>query len=67
MKNATKLCLGSGEKRLEDAVNVDLVSSTNPDIVHDLNERPWPLPSDSFNECYANDVIEHLVDIVGTM
>jgi SAM-dependent methyltransferase len=62
-----KLCLGSGEKKMADAVNVDLVASTCPDICHNLNVRPWPLPDDQFDECYANDVIEHLDDIVGTM
>src|SRR5207237_10160930 len=30
-------------------------------------ERPWPLPADHFREVLANDVIEHLDDIVGSM
>jgi SAM-dependent methyltransferase len=62
-----KLCLGSGRKQQDGAVNVDIVASTNPDIVHDLNRTPWPLPSDQFDECHAYDVIEHLNDIVATM
>ena len=62
-----KLCLGSGQKKHSDAVNIDIVSSTGPDIVHDLNHTPWPLPSNQFDECHAYDVIEHLNDIVKTM
>jgi SAM-dependent methyltransferase len=61
------LCLGSGNKKREGAVNVDLVASTDPDICHDLNELPWPLPSNQFDECHAYDVVEHLEDIVKTM
>jgi SAM-dependent methyltransferase len=62
-----KLVLGSGHKKQADAVNVDLVASTGPDIVHDLNQTPWPLPDDQFDECHAYDVIEHLDNIVTTM
>ena len=62
-----KLCLGSGRKRQPDAVNVDIVSSTTPDIVHDLNRTPWPLPDNQFDECSAYDVIEHLDNTVTTM
>ncbi len=31
------LHLGSGLKRIEGALNVDLVAATNPDVVHDLD------------------------------
>jgi len=51
--NCRKLCLGSGRKKQEDAVNVDIVPSTKPDIVHDLNDAPWPLPDNQFDECHA--------------
>jgi hypothetical protein len=62
-----KLCLGSGRKQTPDAVNVDVVASTDPDLCHDLNCMPWPLPDDWFEECQAYDVIEHLNDIVAVM
>jgi SAM-dependent methyltransferase len=61
------LNLGSGEKKREDAVNVDLVQSTGPDIVHNLNIVPWPLPGDHFSCVYANDVLEHLDDLIAAM
>ena len=52
---------------MPEAVNVDLVAATNPDVVHDLNRRPWPFPDGKFREILAYDVIEHLDDIVATM
>jgi SAM-dependent methyltransferase len=61
------LHLGSGLHYREDAVNVDVTQRTNPDVVHNLNVRPWPFPENRFDTILAHDVIEHLEDIVGTM
>jgi SAM-dependent methyltransferase len=67
LSTRTVLQLGSGQKYRNDAVNVDVVTSTRPDLVHDLNILPWPFESDRFTEVVAYDVIEHLDDIVRTM
>ena len=61
------LNLGCGNKHMADAVNLDVTSDTNPDVVHDLNVRPWPFPDNQFREVHALDVIEHLDDILATM
>jgi hypothetical protein len=61
------LNLGCGRKHLPGAVNLDITSTTDPDIVHDLNMRPWPFPDNHFREIHAYDVIEHLDDVIGTM
>lgn len=61
------LHLGAGRKYDPDAVNVDLVAATKPDVVHDLNVTPWPFADDRFGEVWAYDVIEHLSDAVRTM
>jgi len=63
----TVLHLGSGVKYDPVAVNVDVIATTNPDIVHNLDVRPWPLPDDHFTEVRAYDVIEHLDDVVAAM
>jgi SAM-dependent methyltransferase len=63
----TVLNLGCGRKHMAGAVNVDAVASTAPDVVHDLNQRPWPLADGRFSEVHAYDVIEHLDDVVKTM
>ena len=61
------LNLGCGRKRRAGAVNVDCTSRTSPDVVHDLDVRPWPFPDNEFAEVFAFDVLEHLQDIVATM
>jgi len=64
----TVLNLGCGEKYQERAVNLDVPSAkVHADVRHDLNIRPWPFLDNSFEEVLANDVIEHLRDIVPTM
>lgn len=49
------------------AVNLDISGDVGADVVHDLAQLPWPLPSDAFREVYAYDVIEHLEDVVRVM
>jgi SAM-dependent methyltransferase len=61
------LNLGSGKKRFPDAVNLDLVPDTQPDIVWDLNQLPWPLPDNHFERVHAFDVIEHLENTLAVM
>ncbi len=61
------LNLGCGNKRITGAVNVDISPAVAPDVVHDLNRRPWPFDSDTFSEVRAYDVIEHFDDVIATM
>jgi SAM-dependent methyltransferase len=61
------LNLGSGRRPFDDAVNLDVTSTTAPDVAHDLNVFPWPFPDDRFTRILANDVLEHLDDLVRTM
>lgn len=65
--NRQVLNLGCGRKYRPDAVNVDITARTHPDVVHDLNVRPWPFPPDRFDLVVAQDVLEHLDDVVKTM
>ena len=61
------LNLGCGLKHIAGAVNLDITPATNPDVVHDLNCRPWPFEDGEFEELSAYDVIEHLDDVVGAL
>ncbi len=56
-----------GQKPRPGAVNVDVTDRTRPDLVHDLDVTPWPLPDSHFTEVHAYDVVEHLQDVVRTM
>ena len=64
---STVLNLGSGKKPRPGAVNVDASARLRPDLVHDLDVIPWPLPDRHFTEVHAYDVVEHLQDVVLTM
>ena len=61
------LNLGSGNRYVDTAVNLDRTIDTHPDVVHDLNQFPWPFANNHFTEVLAYDVIEHLDDFVATV
>ena len=60
------LNIGCGRKHVEGAVNLDVTPDSNPDVLCDLNRRPWPLPDNHFREVLAQDVVEHLEDVLKT-
>lgn len=55
-----KLNLGSGEFLKEGFVNVDFYSVSNPDVVHNLDEFPYPFEDNEFDHIEADHVLEHL-------
>jgi SAM-dependent methyltransferase len=65
--DAMVLNLGCGQKRLDGAINLDRVAWVKPDVVHDLDQFPWPFEDNQFNDVRANDVIEHCSDVIATM
>jgi SAM-dependent methyltransferase len=67
LDSLTVLNLGCGQKQRPDALNVDHVAATNPDLVVDLDRLPWPLDRDRFTEVLAYDVLEHLDRLVEVM
>jgi SAM-dependent methyltransferase len=56
-----RLNLGCGLRKRPDCWNVDLRGE--PDLVWDLDRRPWPLPRDHFEHIYAFDVVEHVASV----
>jgi SAM-dependent methyltransferase len=65
-----ELLIGCGhnrEKRLgikslewEQLTTLDCYPDCIPDVIHDLNQTPWPFHQDSFTEVHAYEVLEHL-------
>jgi len=53
-----KLNLGCGGNKRKGYVNIDIRSSVNPDIVHDLT-KPLPFENESVDEVFAKDILEH--------
>ena len=58
-----KINLGSGGRPLDDYINVDKnPDAPKVDIVHDLDEYPWPFASESIDEVTVDQCLEHLLD-----
>jgi SAM-dependent methyltransferase len=67
MQNYKKLNLGAGKDIRSGYINHDIADISNIDVVHDLNQRPWPFEDSAFDEIIALDVLEHLDDFLPTM
>jgi predicted SAM-dependent methyltransferase len=55
-----KLNIGCGKKILEGYVNLDKIKLPGVDVVQDLNKYPWEFQDNTFDEIYADNVMEHL-------
>ena len=64
---AMKINLGCGQKYLPDYLNCDVVPHVKADRYFDLNQFPYPLESDSADEIFMDNVIEHLDDVIKVM
>lgn len=62
-----RLNLGCGRDIREGWTNLDVARLPGVDVVHDLDEVPWPFPGDSFDEIWALDIFEHVADPLGFM
>lgn len=61
------LDFGCGNKKRPGAIGIDINPATDCDVVHDLNAFPYPFDDNSFDEIYADNVIEHLDDVIAVM
>lgn len=52
--------LGCGTDQRADELNVDAAKECHPDVVLDLEESAWDLPSHAFSHARAYHVLEHL-------
>jgi len=57
------LDVGCGDKKATGAVGIDCRVLDGVDLVHDLDQTPWPLPDSSFDLILCSHVIEHTADI----
>ncbi len=54
------LDIGAGDNPHPGAVAMDKRARENIDVVHEIEDTPWPFPPDSFDKIIASHVIEHL-------
>jgi SAM-dependent methyltransferase len=57
-----KLNLGCGQFKKEEYINLDKDPQLDPDVLHDLNQFPYPFSDSSFDLIEADHVLEHLED-----
>ncbi len=62
-----KLNLACGKDIKKGYVNLDIVKLDGVDIVHDINEFPWPFKENTFDEIYCSHILEHVNDLIKTM
>ncbi len=58
--NHTHLNLGSGRRRLAGYLNIDHDPACDPDVVWDLEQRPWPIADGCVHDLVLSHVLEHL-------
>jgi ubiquinone/menaquinone biosynthesis C-methylase UbiE len=61
------LDVGCGTDKIQGAIGLDRVKLEGVDVVHDLNNFPWPFEDESFDEIYMLDVIEHIDNTIKAM
>ena len=63
-----KLDLGCGpHTKLEGAIGLDMRAAPHVDVVHDLNDTPYPFEDDTFDHVEMFHIIEHLDRPLDTM
>ena len=62
-----RLNLGCGSLILPGHVNLDIADIPGVDVVHDLDQLPWPFGDREFDRIEAKDVFEHVNDPIGFM
>lgn len=59
-KTGIRLDLGCGGAKQEQFVGMDVRDIEGVDIVHDLEEFPWPIPDESCIVVLASHILEHI-------
>ncbi len=54
------LDVGCGRLKHPGAIGLDQLENTDADVVHDLDELPYPFEADRFDEVIARHVLEHV-------
>jgi ubiquinone/menaquinone biosynthesis C-methylase UbiE len=58
-----RLNLGCGVNIEKDSINLDMVKLKGVNVTHNLNIFPYPFKDNTFDEVFADNVLEHLNDL----
>jgi SAM-dependent methyltransferase len=61
------LDIGCGAAKLPGAIGLDISPDADADVVHDLDEFPYPFEDAGFDQIVMQDVIEHLREPIRVM
>ena len=61
------LNIGAGNDIKANYVNMDLVKLPGIDVVHDMNNFPYPFEDNHFDKIIAFSILEHVDDFMATM
>jgi SAM-dependent methyltransferase len=61
------LDIGCGANKVPGAVGMDINPRTAADVIHDLDDVPYPFADDQFDEVIGRHVIEHVRDPMAVM
>jgi SAM-dependent methyltransferase len=61
------LDIGCGKHKTPGAVGLDSNPRVGADVVHDLDQVPYPFADDEFDIVIGNQVIEHVEDVLAVM
>ena len=67
LEDKKALDVGCGERKLPEAMGMDIRNAAGVDVVHDVNKTPWPLPDNSFDLVLFNQALEHMDDVARTL
>ena len=62
-----KLDIGCGLRKHVDSIGIDKNPRSQADIIHDLDQFPYPFADNEFDEVICDNVLEHLDDVIRVM
>ena len=62
-----KLNFGCGKRPRKDCVNLDLLKLPHVDVIHDINDFPYPFPDNTFDVIYCFQILEYGEDLIKIM
>ncbi len=61
------LDVGCGIDKIPGAIGVDKIALPNVDVVHDLDQVPWPFKDNTFDHIVCKHSLNHLSDLIKAM
>ena len=66
-RSSRVLDIGCGANKIAGAIGMDVNPRTAADVIHDLDDLPYPFADDEFDEVIGRHVIEHVRDPMAVM